>query len=253
MSEVEYTRSEDQIFRIAAVADLHYGRGKQQQMADMLAEASRASDVLLLCGDLTDHGRPGEARMLLADLHEQVRGPILAVFGNHDLEAEQATELTAVLERGGVQVLDGECASVGPVGFAGAKGFCGGFGKRSVHPFGERELKEFLNVTVNEALKLETALSRLDTEHRVILLHYAPVPATVEGEPPEIFPFLGSSRLEDPINHHGASVVFHGHAHKGSVRGQTQTGVPVYNVSAPLLKHTYPERPPFFLYELALD
>jgi Icc-related predicted phosphoesterase len=240
-------------FKIAAVADIHYGRGPREELSGLLAEAMSASDVLLLCGDLTDHGRPKEAKMLLEDLHARPDSEIFAVLGNHDLEGEDTEEFVDVLQNGGVNVLDGECASIGPVGFAGVKGFCGGFGKRSVHPFGERELKDFINVTVEEAIKLETALSRLDTRFRVVLLHYAPIRATVEGEPLEIFPFLGSSRLEDPLNHYEATVVFHGHAHKGAPVGATSSGVPVYNVSVKVLKDAYPERPAFRLYEIDLD
>jgi Icc-related predicted phosphoesterase len=239
--------------RIAAVADIHYGRGSREEMAALLGDATSASDILLLCGDLTDHGRPKEAKMLVDDLHARARGEVYAVLGNHDLEGEDTEEFVDLLQDGGITVLDGECTAVGPVGFAGVKGFCGGFGNRSVHPFGERELKDFINVTVEEALKLETALSRLDTRYRVVLLHYSPIRQTVEGEPPEIFPFLGSSRLEDPLNHFEATVVFHGHAHKGAPVGATSNGTPVYNVSVQVLKRAYPERPAFRLYELDLD
>lgn len=235
------------------MADLHYGRGHRDELEALLGQASDAADVLLLCGDLTDHGRAKEAKMLVEDVRSSVRTKkVMAVLGNHDLASDDHEEMLDVLEEGGVEVLDGECAAVGSVGFAGVRGFCGGFGARSVHPFGERELRDFINVTVEEALKLETALSRLDTEHRVVLLHYAPIRETVEGEPPEIFPFLGSSRLEDPINHYDASVVFHGHAHKGGAKGRTAHDIPVYNVSIPVLKHVYPDRPPFRLYEIDL-
>lgn len=242
--------SDSSPFRIAAIADLHYGRGDRTRLASLLEQASEASDVLLLCGDLTDHGRPEEARMLTQDVHDRVRGEVFAVFGNHDLEADRVDELTQVLEEGGVELLDGECAAVGPVGFAGVRGFGGGFDKRAVHSFGESELKQFIGVTVDEALKLETALSRLDTDFRVVLLHYAPVRGTVEGEPAELFAFLGSSRLEDPINHHEATVVFHGHAHKGVPEASTSRGIPVYNVSIPVLETHFPDRPAFRLVEL---
>ncbi len=239
--------------RIAAMADLHYGRGHRDEMVELLAEASAAADVLLLCGDLTDHGHPKEARMLVEDVRANVRADIMAVFGNHDLASDTHDELIDVLGEGGIQVLDGECASIGSVGFAGVRGFCGGFGPRSVHPFGERELRDFINVTVEESLKLETALSQLDTEYRVVLLHYAPIRDTLDGEPPEIYPFLGSSRLEDPINHYDASVVFHGHGHKGAPRGRTAHEIPVFNVSIPVLKRTFPDQPAFHLYEIGGD
>lgn len=242
----------DDILRIAAVADIHYGRGQRKELVELLAQASQAADVLLLCGDLTDHGRPQEAAMLAEDVHANVRCEVLAVLGNHDLEGEDDEEVIAELARGDITVLDGECAAIGSVGFAGVRGFCGGFGNRAVHPFGERELKDFINVTVEESLKLETALSRLDTEHRVVMLHYAPIRQTVEGEPLEIYPFLGASRLEDPINHYEATVVFHGHAHKGAHEGQTSTGIPVFNVALPVLARTFPDRPHFRLFDIEL-
>jgi Icc-related predicted phosphoesterase len=252
-SNFEVDMEAKKTLKIAALADIHYGRGERKELAEILAEATSACDILLLCGDLTDHGRPKEAKMLLEDLRTREDVQVFAVLGNHDMEGEDTEEFVDLLQNGGVSVLDGECAAVGPVGFAGVKGFCGGFGNRSVHPFGEVELKDFINVTVEEALKLETALSRLDTRYRVVVLHYAPIRQTVEGEPPEIFPFLGSSRLEDPINHYEATVVFHGHAHKGAPVGATSQGIPVYNVSVPVLKKAYPERPAFRVYEIELD
>ncbi len=245
--------SADDTLRIAAMADLHYGRGHRNRLVETFAQASQAADVLLLCGDLTDHGRPQEAAMLVEDVHANVRCDVLAVLGNHDMEGEDEDELVGVLEKGDVRVLDGECAAIGPVGFAGVRGFCGGFGNRSIHPFGERELKDFINVTVEESLKLETALSRLDTDYRVVLLHYAPIRQTVEGEPLEIFPFLGASRLEDPINHYEADVVFHGHAHKGAPEGRTANAIPVFNVALPVLQRCYPDQPAFRLYEIDLS
>ena len=72
----------------------------------------------------------------------------------------------------------------------------------------------------------------------------------MEGEPPEIYPFLGSSRLEEPINRHRPDVVFHGHAHRGRLEGATSGGVPVYNVALPLLRRSSPERPPFRVVEV---
>jgi Icc-related predicted phosphoesterase len=105
---------------------------------------------------------------------------------------------------------------------------------------------------VDEALKLESALARLQTEQRVVLLHYSPIKSTVEGEPPEIFPFLGSSRLEEPLNRYPVTAVFHGHAHHGSPEGRTSSNIPVYNVAMPLLKRTFPDQPPFRLVEIAI-
>jgi Icc-related predicted phosphoesterase len=139
------------------------------------------------------------------------------------------------------------------VGFAGIKGFAGGFGRGALGPWGETIIKQFVHEAIAEALKLESALARLRTHRRVAVLHYAPIRGTVEGEPPEIFPYLGSSRLEEPINRYRVSAVFHGHAHRGAPEGRTATGVPVYNVAMPLLARVNPDRPPFLIVELPLD
>jgi Icc-related predicted phosphoesterase len=150
----------------------------------------------------------------------------------------------------GVTVLDGEATEVHGIGFAGVKGFAGGFGRGALGPWGEHAIKQFVQEAVDESLKLEAALARLRTEQRVAVLHYSPVRGTVEGEPPEIFPFLGSSRLEEPINRYRVNAVFHGHAHRGSLEARTSTGVPVYNVAMPLLVQRRPNQPPFIVVEL---
>jgi Icc-related predicted phosphoesterase len=129
------------------------------------------------------------------------------------------------------------------VGFAGVKGFCGGFGRGALGPWGEEVVKRFVHEAVQEALKLESALARLRTPSRIVLLHYAPVVGTVMGEPPEIYPYLGSSRLEEPLSRLGVTAIFHGHAHKGAAEGRTTAGAPVYNVSLPLMMRLFPERP----------
>jgi Icc-related predicted phosphoesterase len=158
-----------------------------------------------------------------------------------------------VLCEGGVTVLDGDAVEVRGVGFAGAKGFCGGFGRRSLEPWGEPAIKAFVRESLDEALKLESALARLRASTRIALLHYSPIEATVKGEPVEIYPFLGSSRLEDPINRYQVAAVLHGHAHAGCPEGRTSAQVPVYNVSMPLLKRTFPDRPPFRVLEVERD
>jgi Icc-related predicted phosphoesterase len=150
-------------------------------------------------------------------------------------------------------VLDGEATEVHGVGFAGVKGFGGGFGRGALGPWGEPVIKQFVQEAIDEALKLESALARLRTHRRVAILHYSPVRSTVEGEPPEIFPYLGSSRLEEPINRYRVSAVFHGHAHRGAAEGRTASGVPVYNVAMPLLARLNPDRPPYLIVELPLD
>lgn len=164
--------------------------------------------------------------------------PVIAVLGNHDFESGQQDEVKRILVEGGIHLLDGDAHETGGVGFAGVKGFAGGFGQRALGPWGEDALKRFVQEAVDEALKLEAALARLRTPLKVVLLHYAPIEETVRGEPPAIFPFLGSSRLEEPIDRYHAHAVFHGHAHAGTPDGRTKGGIPVYNVALPLLRAT---------------
>lgn len=236
--------------RIAAVGDLHYAQSVDPSVREMLARAGREADVLLLCGDLTDHGLPEEAHGLAREIHSSVGIPVIAVLGNHDFESGKPDEVKKILSDSGVKILDGDATEVAGVGFAGLKGFCGGFGKRALGPWGEQIIKDFVREAVDEALKLEAALARLRRVPRVAVLHYSPIQDTVEGEPPEIFPFLGSSRLEEPINRYRCDVVFHGHAHRGKPEGKTATGVPVYNVCVQLLRSTYPDHPPYRLFEI---
>lgn len=215
----------------------------------MLEKASSSADVLLLAGDLTDNGMPDEARVLVKEL-TVVHIPIVAVLGNHDFECGKTDEVRRILMDAGVNVLDGEAHEVHGLGIAGVKGFCGGFGQRALGAWGEDTIKHFVREAVDEALKLETALARIRTLPSVALMHYSPVPGTVEGEPPEIYPFLGSSRLEEPINTYRVSLVVHSHAHRGRAEGRTSTGVPVYNVSMPLLLRTFEKAPPFRVFEV---
>jgi Icc-related predicted phosphoesterase len=229
--------------RIGALGDVHYTRTPDPAMRELMARAGRECDVLLLCGDLTDHGLAEEAKVLARDIQTAVAVPVIAVLGNHDFEGDQQDEITRVLCDAGVRMLDGEATEVAGVGFAGVKGFCGGFGRRALGPWGERIIKEFVREAVDEALKLESALARLRHKPRIAVLHYSPVQETVEGEPVEIFTFLGSSRLEEPLSRYHVEAVFHGHAHRGRPEGKTALGVPVYNVSLPLLRASYPERP----------
>jgi len=215
----------------------------------LFSQVSAHADVLALCGDLTDRGDPEEARQMAKALGS-VTVPIVAVLGNHDYECGKVSEITRILCDAGVRVLDGDAVELLGVGFAGAKGFAGGFGRGALGPWGEPLIKQFVREAVDEALKLETALSRLRTERKVALLHYAPIAATVEGEPREIYPYLGSSRLEEPLSRYPVDVVFHGHAHHGAPQGRTMGDVPVYNVSMMLLQRTYPDRPAFRVVEL---
>ncbi len=222
--------------RIAAVADLHYGKHSRGTLQATLAEISAQADVLLLCGDLTDYGLAAEAEELVADLRAAVRVPMIGVLGNHDFESGEPQRVRQVLEAAGVTMLEGEAVEIGGVGFAGVCGFGGGFGRRMLNAWGEPLIKHFVQEAVDQALRLEQALGKLRTDRRIAVLHYSPIRQTVLGEDPEIFPFLGSSRLEEPINRFRVDAAFHGHAHNGTAEGATSTGIPVYNVSLPLLK-----------------
>ncbi|MCC7009954.1 MAG: metallophosphoesterase [Acidobacteria bacterium] len=231
------------VVRVAATGDLHYGRYSPSRLQRTLAAIAEAADVLVVCGDLTDYGLPDEARALARELSQELSLPIVCVLGNHDFESGDPSTVRDILRDAGIIVLDGDSCEIHGVGFAGVKGFGGGFGRRALGSWGEPVIKQFVQEALNEALKLETALARLRTADRVAVLHYAPIAATVAGEPEELYPFLGSSRLEDPLNRLPVSVVFHGHAHRGHPEGRTSSGAPVYNVSLPLLERLTPDRP----------
>lgn len=238
--------------RIAAMSDIHYKRAGTESLRPVFAAAAVEAQVLVICGDLTDLGLPEEAELVIKDLM-MLHIPIVAVLGNHDMHGNQQDELAKMFRGAGIHLLDGDSVEIEGVGFAGTKGFCGGFGRRMLEPWGETIMKDFVQEALDETLKLELALARLRTPHRVAVLHYAPIQATVEGEPPEIFAFLGSSRLEDPINRHEVDLVLHGHAHHGSPEGKTRSGIPVYNVSASLLSRTFADRPPFRIFEVPVE
>jgi Icc-related predicted phosphoesterase len=232
--------SERTTIRIAAVGDVHVTRNSQGALQPLLAPLNDAADVLLLCGDLTDYGLPEETAVLVKEL-QVVRIPMIAVLGNHDFESGRPEDVRGPLSDAGVRVLDGEACEIHGVGFAGVKGFCGGFGRGTLGAWGERAIKAFVQESLDEALKLESALARLRTPRKIAVLHYAPIQATVEGEPPEIYPFLGTSRLEGPLNRHPVDAVFHGHAHRGTPEGRTVGGTPVYNVALPLMRRAEPQ------------
>jgi Icc-related predicted phosphoesterase len=236
--------------RVAAISDLHCSRTGQGQFAPLVAQAQAAADILVLCGDLTDHGMPEEAQVFVKEL-AAVRIPMIAVLGNHDYHHDKAEEITQLLCAAGIQVLDGDECEVRGVGFAGCKGFGGGFGQQALEAWGEHGIKDFVYAAVEEALKLEKALARLSSHQRIAILHYSPIQATVEGEPPPLYPFLGSSRLEEPLNRYAVTAVLHGHAHHGSPEGKTTNGAPVYNVAMPVLLRAWPDRPPFRVIEVA--
>lgn len=237
------------VLRVAALADLHCTKTSQGAFQPLFARIADAADVLLIAGDLTDYGLPEEARVLAREL-TALRVPAAAVLGNHDMESGKSEEVCQILVDAGLTVLDGDACELKGIGVAGVKGFGGGFGQRALGPWGEPIIKQFVREAVDEALKLEAAFARLRTAPLVALLHYSPLAATVEGEPLEIYPFLGSSRLEEPIGRYPVSLVLHGHAHRGQLQGATKNGVPVYNVSMPLLTRTFAGQPPFRVFEV---
>ncbi|MBI2230592.1 MAG: metallophosphoesterase [Deltaproteobacteria bacterium] len=228
--------------RVAAVGDLHCREDQHGRFRLFVRQVNAAADVLLLCGDLTDRGLAEEVRTLVEELSE-LRIPCAAVLGNHDLENGQEKLLCAELARVGVHCLSGDHYVFEKVlGVAGIKGFGGGYGNATLQAFGETQTKAFVQESVSESLKLEAALGQLETTKKVVIMHYAPVRATTEGENPEVRPFLGTSRLASPVDRSGADAIFHGHSHHGTLRGATDKGVPVYNVAMPLLKRHDPER-----------
>ena len=241
------------VVRVAAVSDIHYTKSSQGSLQSLLAQITEQADVLVLPGDLTDYGLAEEAKILAKDLTSTLKIPAVAVLGNHDYEAGEEKEIIRILGDAGVHMLDGDTCEVHGIGFAGVRGFCGGFGRGTLGSWGEPVIKAFVHEAINEALKLEAALQRLKTVHRIALLHYSPIRDTVEGEPLEIYPFLGSSRLEEPLSRYLVSAVFHGHAHNGALEGKTVKGTPVYNVSLSLLQARFPDRPPFRVIELKSD
>ena len=230
--------------RVAAVGDIHCKKTSQGELQPLFQQLNDSADVLLLCGDLTDYGLPEEAQVLAKELTSSLKIPVVGVLGNHDFESDQAQEVQDILCDAGVSILDGDGREIHGIGFAGTKGFAGGFGERALEPWGEPSIKRFVHEAIDEALKLERAISRLQTAQRIVILHYSPIQATVEGEPLELFPFLGSSRLEEPLNRYPVTAIFHGHAHHGTPEGRTQRDVPVYNVALPLLRRLFPDQPP---------
>ncbi|MFC5272027.1 metallophosphoesterase family protein [Adhaeribacter terreus] len=239
------------VTRIACVGDIHVQENDQGKWHEYFKQASLAADILMLCGDLTDTGHLVEAEVLT----EELKGctiPVVAVLGNHDYERNEQRQIKKILEHAGVHVLDGESVVINNIGFAGVKGFGGGFDKFMLSMFGEKMFKDFVQEAVDESLKLDRALQHLEGNYgdipKIVMLHYAPIKATIEGEPPEIFPFMGSSRLVEPINRRQVLAAFHGHAHVGTLEGKTSAGVRVFNVAKPIL--TRAGLPGFFIFEV---
>lgn len=221
--------------RVAVSGDLHFDETSHGELKRFFASVAEEADVLALVGDLTTHGEPDQVRGFVREM-DGFDVPVVTVLGNHDVEADQTEEAIQILQERGIHVLDGDNVVIEGIGFTGVKGFGGGFGRGALGAFGEKLYKDFVQAALDEALKLERGLRTMDAQHRIVLLHYAPIPDTLVGEPEMIFPFLGSSRLLPPIETYKPDVVFHGHAHIGVAEGHTPSGVPVYNVAAGLLQ-----------------
>ena len=230
------------MIRVAAVGDLHAGPDAATQLRDAFVHVADDADLLLLAGDLTRTGDPAEAQVL-ADALEGATVPVVAVLGNHDHHSDRPGEVRGVLERVGIEVVEGEAAIFDvhgtTVGVAGVKGFGGGFEGACASEFGEPETKAYIRHTKERAEALERSLATLEATVRIALLHYAPIRATLEGEPPEIYPWLGSFLLAEACDRGGANLVIHGHAHGGRERGRTPAGIPVRNVALPVLGRAY--------------
>jgi uncharacterized protein len=223
--------------KVAALGDLHVKEDHAAPHRDLFGEISKAADVLVLTGDLTDLGKPREAEILAEDLRA-CSIPVVAVLGNHDYECGCVEEVSRILKGAGVKLLDGQAIEIEGVGFVGVKGFAGGFGRRMLGSFGEPAIKAMVAESMNEAMRLENAMRTVKTDRALVILHYAPIPETIEGEPLEIFPFLGSSRLAETIDRFKVSAVVHGHAHRGAYEGRTPGGALVYNVAFHIEKPT---------------
>ena len=221
--------------RIAATADLHFAASRHSALHDQLSRVREEADVLVLAGDLTNYGQPDEMEPLL-NVVVRSRVPTVAVLGNHDYESGKQVELIRMMTSAGLKVLDGTAYERDGVGFAGTKGFVGGFGRGMLTAFGEPEIKQFVQASIDEALKLERAMAQLRTPKRVVVVHYSPICGTVQGEAPEIYPFMGTTRLAEVVDRHGADLVLHGHAHHGQLEGKTIGGSHVYNVAITLLQ-----------------
>ncbi len=236
--------------RIAAVADLHVRTSDKGKWADYFRDISKQADMLLIGGDLTDTGDEAEAQVLTEEL-KNCNIPVVAVLGNHDHEKGRQKIIRQIVQNENVHILDGESVVVGNVGIAGIKGFGGGFDNHMLSMFGEESMKDFVKEAVNEALSLDRALNRLDQDYenikKIVLMHYAPITGTVLGEPEQIYPFLGCSRLAEPLKRVEILAVFHGHAHRGIMEAETLTGLKVYNVSRSVLMRANMELPVFIL------
>lgn len=239
--------------RIAAVADIHVQAGDKGKWTGLFEEASKKADILVICGDLTDTGDEAEAQVLAEEL-KACSIPVVGVLGNHDHEKGRHKLIRQMVQaQHNVTILDGEATVINDIGFAGVKGFGGGFDNHMLSMFGEGAMKNFVQEAVEEALHLDRALARLDQEHpdmkKIAILHYSPIRATIEGEPEPIYPFLGCSRLAEPLARRKVTAAFHGHAHMGKLEGEIPVGIKVFNVARPVLQRAGYDCP-FYLLEL---
>ncbi len=225
------------LMKVAAMGDLHVREDNWVSYRDLFGDISKEADVLVLAGDLTDLGKPKEAELLAQDI-KSCSIPVVGVLGNHDYECGAHEEVTHILRDAGMRVLDGQSVEIDGVGFVGVKGFAGGFGRRMLGSFGEPAIKQFVGETMNETLRLENAMRQVRAKRSMVILHYAPITETIESEPLEIYPFLGSSRLAETIDRFKVSAIVHGHAHRGRFEGRTPGGQPVYNVAKHIEKPT---------------
>jgi Icc-related predicted phosphoesterase len=228
--------------RVAAVADVHFKAKEREENIRRFLPVNDLADILVVAGDLTNHGLPEEMETCLAVL-ENIRIPIVAVLGNHDHESGHQDELAGMVRVAGIHLLDGNCYEQDGVGFAGTKGFCGGFAPYELMPFGEEGIKNFVEIAEREAIKLDYGLAQLHTPIKIAVTHYSPLRETVLGEPEPLFPFLGSSRLERALDHHLPALALHGHAHHGSFSAKTRSGVRVCNVALPILQQRLEPHP----------
>ncbi|PBC44648.1 metallophosphoesterase [Rhodococcus sp. ACPA4] len=228
--------------RVAAVGDVHLGADSHGELRPALDMVSTHADVLLLAGDLTRHGGRDEAKVV-ADEFADLGIPVIAVLGNHDYHSNAVSDITNTLTAQGISVLEGESVTIDiagqTLGIAGTKGFGGGFAGKCASVFGEPQMKEFAGHTVDVAERFRSAVSSLQADIRVALLHYSPISDTLHGEPPEIYPFLGSYLLGEPIDEFQLDLALHGHAHAGTERGTTPGGVRVRNVAQPVIRAAY--------------
>ena len=222
--------------RVAAIGDLHVMESSVAPYRELFAEISHEADVLVLCGDLTNFGKTSEAEILAEDIRS-CSIPVVGVLGNHDYECGQPEHVCKILTDAGMTVLDEQAVEIEGVGFAGVKGFIGGYGRGELAPFGEPILKAVVDEVLTESRKLENQLRTIRTDRSVAVLHYSPIEETLEGEPAAIYQYLGSQRLCEPIDRFDhVKAVVHGHAHHGTYEGRTPLGKPVYNVAQFVLK-----------------